>query len=139
MKKIFLDTNILLDVLLDRSPYVHPAQVIWSLAEKKKIRAAVSALSLRNVFFIIKKLSSSEKGYKAVETLVDLFQIVEVGSKMIQKALEIRLPDFEDAIQYYAALKFRAGVMISRDRSGFKASRIPIMDSAEFVAQWGED
>lgn len=134
MKKIFLDTNVLLDVLLERDPFYGPAQVVWSLVEKKKIRGAISAVSATNIFFILSKLSSSERAYQALETLAGIFEIEKVAAQTISKALSLRFEDFEDAVQYCSALQFGAKAIISRDPKGFGRSKIPIMNCSEFLA-----
>ncbi|MBI2981030.1 MAG: PIN domain-containing protein [Deltaproteobacteria bacterium] len=137
MKRIFLDTNILLDVLLARDPFCQRAQTVWSLAEKKEIVAAISTVSVSNVFFIIKKLSSREKAYEAVSVLAEIFKLVEVGAQTVSKSLQARFPDFEDAVQYYSALKFRAKAILSRDPSGFRGGKIPVMSCSEYLALLG--
>jgi predicted nucleic acid-binding protein len=134
MKRIFLDTNILLDVLLEREPFSQPAQVIWSLSEKNEIHAAISAVSLSNIFFIIKKLSSSENGYKSLNALVEIFDVIDIDWRLVQKSIESRFPDFEDALQYHSALRYRAQAIISRDPAGFMDSKIPLMDCAQYLA-----
>lgn len=133
MKRIFLDTNVLLDVFLERDPFCLPAQIIWSQAERKEIRAALSALSVNNIFFIIRKLSSREKAYLAVETLVKIFKVIDTTSSILTLALKARFPDFEDAVQYYSAAKFRAETIISRDPAGFEEGKIPVMDAAQWL------
>lgn len=137
MKRIFVDTNILLDVLLDRAPFSEPAQRLWSHAERRVIRAAISGVSIHNVFFIVRKLSSVEKGYKAIDTLASIFDLVDLSGPMIRKALQIRFPDFEDGLQYVSALKYRAQAIISRDPDGFLESRVPVMDCDEYLARKG--
>ena len=134
MEKIFLDTNILLDVLLERHPYCLSAQHVWSLAERKKVRAAVSATSLNNIFFIVKRLSSQQKAYQAIRTIFELFKILDVKSQTISEALRLQPPDFEDAIQYCCALAFRSQVILTRDPAGFSGSEIPVMDCDQYLA-----
>jgi len=135
MKKIFLDTNILLDVFLERQPFCIPAQKIWTLAERKEIEAAISVISINNSFFIIKKLTSAGKAYEAIEVLTKIFKLIELNSPMIHKALKTNNSDFEDTLQYLAAKKFRANAIISRNLTGFKKSEIPILDSSQYLAQ----
>lgn len=134
MKRVFVDTNILLDVLLERIPFVRPAQIIWSLAERKEIQAAISALSVSNIFFIINKLASREKAYLAVDTLLKIFKISEITGGMISKALAARFPDFEDAVQYFCALKSGARAILTRDPAGYLQSKLPVMDGNEYLA-----
>ncbi len=133
MKRVFIDTNILLDVFLERVPFAYPAQRVWSMAERKQMQAAVSTLSVCNIFFILKKLASTEKAYLAIETLVETFKLIEVTPRIISKALAARLNDFEDAVQYFCALQAGAKLILSRDPSGFGKSRLPVMDCNEYL------
>lgn len=134
MKKVFLDTNVLLDVLLERHPFCQSAQLLWSKAEKKEIQAAVSAISISNVYFIMKKLSNNEKAQLAVETLIKIFKIVEVNSRIIRKALKAQFSDFEDAIQYACALECKSEAIITRDPAGFKKGTLLVMECAQFLS-----
>lgn len=133
MKKIFLDTNILLDVLLDRYPHSEPAQRVWSLAEQKKVVAAISAISIANVFFIVKKLSSSQKAHQAIKTMMEIFKIVEVNAQVLRKALEKQTSDFEDSIQLICAERFRVQAIITRDPTGFPGSKISVIDCPQYL------
>lgn len=134
MKKIFLDTNILLDVLLERHPFCFPAQKLWTLADQKKIKAAISSVSLSTIFFIIQKSSSKDQAYKAVQTLVDIFKLVATNSRIVSQALKTQFSDFEDGLQYYSALSFKAQALITRDVKGFEKSQIPVMDAITYLA-----
>lgn len=98
------------------------------------MQGAISALSLNNIFYIVKKLTSTAKAYLAVETAASSFKVIEVTAVMVRKTLQERWPDFEDALQYHAALKFRSQVIISRDASGFSDSKIPVMDCHQYLA-----
>ena|SRR3989338_5498781 len=132
--RVFLDTNILLDVFLEREPFCLPAQKIWVLSEKKKIKAAISALSVSHVYFIIQKLSSRDKAGLAVIALLKMFKILEVNSQIIRKAHQSHFPDFEDAIQYFCALKFRSQAIVTRDPDGFIDSVIPVLDPVLYLS-----
>ncbi|HBF13138.1 MAG TPA: hypothetical protein DDW49_07105 [Deltaproteobacteria bacterium] len=138
MKKIFVDTNILLDIFLERVPFFRPAQVLWTLAENRKIQAGISALAVSHVFFIIQRKSSTDAAYKAITALTETFRIVDTTSRVISKAMKDHFPDFEDGIQYHCALKFKAKAIISRDRRGFEKSKIPLMEATEYLSVIGE-
>lgn len=134
MKRLFLDTNILLDIVLARDPFCEPAQILWTLSEKKKLHAGVSAISVSNVFFIVKKLASATKAYEAIEVIQEIFNIIPATSVLLKKATRAGWPDFEDAVQHLSALDFKAQALITRDPAGFKKSRLPIMTAAEYLA-----
>ena len=135
MKSAFLDTNILLDVLLNREPFVTWAQQIWTLAIQKKIKASISAASLLNCFYIIRKVKTNEQTYTVIENLVKIFHVIAVDSKIISKALQTRFDDFEDGVQYQCALKARSQTIITRDPKGFVKSKIQILDPLLFTTQ----
>lgn len=101
--------------------------------ERKSLLAAVSALSLSNAFFIVKKLSTAEKAYQAVRTMTEIFRIEAVDGRTVKKALQSGFADFEDAVQYQSALQFRASVILSRDFTGFSHSRIAVMDCTQYL------
>jgi predicted nucleic acid-binding protein len=134
MKPVFVDTNVLLDVLMAREPLLSSSSAVLDLIDRGIVKAGLSAISINNVFFILKKNSGSVKAYEVIETLQSLFTIVDLTSKLIKKSIEARWADFEDAIQYHSALAFKASVIISRDGKGFKNSRIPVMTPQEFLA-----
>ena len=136
MKKIFLDTNILLDVFLERKHFLQAAQRIWTLCEEKIVHGSISAISVNNVFFVIKKLANTEKAYQAVGILLDCFKVIEVNQNNLSKAYGLMFPDFEDAIQYQSALQWGAQVLITRNSTGFKNSEISIMDAAMYLSRY---
>lgn len=129
-----MDTNILLDVLLDRQPFCHPAQILWTLAQKRSIKAAISAVSMSHVFFVLKKLTGGDKAYQALTRISEDFQIVDTKNATIRKALQTHLPDFEDALQYFSALQFRAQAIITRDPAGFEHGKLPVLDCTQYLS-----
>jgi len=104
--------------------------------ERGKPLGFISAVSVSNIDYIVRKLGSKEKAHWAVETLAKIFKIVPIDQKMIQKALALRFSDFEDALQYLAALRCGAKVIISRDPDGFRRGSLPIMDAAQFLSEF---
>ena len=134
MKRIFVDTNIILDVLMNRSPFYETSKTVLELADKGTVKAAVAAVSLCNIFFLINKATGSEKAHEVIDNLLDLFFVIDTSAAILKKATNDRWTDFEDAIQYHSAASFRATAIISRDTSGFKKSRIPVLAPPEFLA-----
>lgn len=133
MKRIFLDTNILLDVFLERHPFCTSAQQVWTLVENKRLHAAISAISVMNIFFIMRKLTSVAKAHQAVRALIESFTIIETSARLISRALRSEISDLEDAVQYYSALKSGSMAIITRDPHGFKTSLIPVFDCAQYL------
>ena len=135
MTSIFVHTNILLDVLLGRGDFASPAQLIWTKALEKKLKASISSISLLNCFYIIKKFKSSHQAYEIIENLVKIFHTVSVDEKIISKALQTRFEDLEDGVQYQCALKAKASAILTRDPKGFLKSKIPVLDPIIFLNQ----
>ncbi|QQR79961.1 MAG: PIN domain-containing protein [Deltaproteobacteria bacterium] len=133
MKSVFLDTNVLLDVLLNREPFVSWAQQIWTLALQRKIKASISSISILNCFYIIKKLKTNDQAYSVIEDLAKIFNIIQIDSKVITNALQTRFEDFEDGIQHQCALISKSKAIITRDEKGFSKSKLPVLDPINFI------
>ena len=132
---VFLDTNVLLDVLLNRQPFAPEAQRIWSLAEKRQIRACVSAATFLNVYYIVRRLASRQQADRAVRGLRAIFQILPIDSDAIDQAIESPLKDFEDAVQHACTLRARALCIITRDERHFSRSSLPVISPDAFLAR----
>ena len=130
---IFIDTDILLDVLAERMAFYPPASRLWTLAEKRKIRAFISAISFNNIFYIVRKISGKEKAKEALSLLRDIFQIVPVDKDIISLALEAPMDDFEDAVQYFCARKINANYIITRNAQDFPYPKPIPLTADEFL------
>ena len=121
---IFLDTNILLDFLDRREPHYRAAAQIWTLAEQGTVIAHISAISLNNVFYILRKSAGVERAWEAVRTLRSTFDVVPLDIALLDEAATVAMPDLEDAIQAAAAVRAGASAIITRDARGFSASAV---------------
>ena len=131
---VLLDTNVLLDVLLERQPFVGEAQRLWSLAEAGLIRACVSPVSFLNVYYIVRRLASRSQADRAVRGMRAIFQVVPVDLAIIDQAIETPLRDFEDALQHACAVRARAVCIVTRDERHFSRSSVPVMAPDAFLA-----
>jgi predicted nucleic acid-binding protein len=130
---VFVDTNILLDVILNRSPFAQHSKLILELGLKKKIRPFTSATAISTAHYIIESNRDSKTAFEAVIRLNELFEIVEVNQNCINKSIACDPLDFEDATQYYCAKFANCEVIISRDKKGFKQFDIPCKSPKEFL------
>jgi predicted nucleic acid-binding protein len=133
MKKILLDTNIVLDLLARRTPFYREAAELFSLADRKLIKLSLSALSIVNTHFVLSKFKSDKEARKILRNLKILLEIISLDDKLIQLALNSDLKDFEDAIQYHTAIENEQDLIVSRNLSGFRNSKIPVMTAREFI------
>jgi predicted nucleic acid-binding protein len=134
--KVFLDTNILLDVLGHREPFYAAAAEIWALAEQRRIQAFVSAISFNNVFYIVRNLDGRTKAQKSLRLIRNVFESVAPDTHIINQAIDTDIADFEDAIQFHSAVRARTTCIITRNPGDFPKTDLPIHTPDEFLAFW---
>lgn len=130
---VFLDTNVVIDFMGEREGFFDDAAAIFSMIEDKRITASVSALTIVNCAYILKKAFSSDIMLEKVEALCQMFNVTPIDRSQLTGAVELRPYDYEDAVQYLSALPSRPDVIITRDKRGFNDFDILVMTPAEFV------
>lgn len=134
MKVLFIDTDVIIDLLSDRQPFSKDAAGIFSLIERREVRGCVSALSFSNLYYILNRFSSHGKVISMLNELADLTDILKVDSRIIKSALASGFKDFEDAIQYQAALEHKnVDVLITRNINDYRKSSLPVMTPETFL------
>jgi predicted nucleic acid-binding protein len=133
MKSIFLDTNIVLDLLAHRMPFYTEAAKLFSLADKKKVKLSISALCLADINYILSKQIPEMEVRTILRKFKVLVNVLQLDDKITDLALNSEFRDFEDAIQYYTAIENDQDLIITRNQSDFKESRIPVMTAGEFI------
>src|SRR5512133_1502619 len=104
MTDLFIDTDVIIDFLIDRKPYSREAAVIFTLIEQKKIKGYASSLTFSNLYYVLRKFESNSKVKSKLDSLAHLVGILKVDEETIKDALESEFTDFEDSIQYFSAL-----------------------------------
>jgi predicted nucleic acid-binding protein len=132
--KVFIDTNVLLDVLARRDPHYAAAAHVWTLCEQGKIEGYVSAISFNNVFYIVRRLTGRRAAHRSLGLLRDVFRPVTLDSQILNQSIASGFADFEDAIQYHSALRVDAVAIVTRDAAHFPKSEIAVVSPAGFVA-----
>jgi len=134
MTELFIDTDVIIDFLIDRKPFSREAAVIFTLIEQKKIKGHVSVLTFSNIYYILRKIESHNKVKAKLESLSNIVGILNVGERIIKDALANDFPDFEDSIQYFTAIESKkADIIITRNIKDYKKSSIPVMTPADFL------
>jgi predicted nucleic acid-binding protein len=134
MKKVFLDTNIAIDLLTERVPFYNDAAKIFSLADNQAIELYCSALSIANIYYILFRNKSNKVANEALNELLELLKILPLNEKNIKYSLLNRsFHDFEDALQYFTALENQMDVIVTRNTTDFKAATFSVVTSNEFV------
>ena len=128
MKKIFIDTNIVLDLLGKREPFYEDAAKLFSLADRGKIKLYVSSLTIANSNYVLSKLKSAKDARVILIKFKILVVVLELNDKIIDLSLnDDSFKDFEDGLQYYTALENESDILITRNLKDFKSSKIPVM------------
>ena len=134
MMRVFLDTNVVLDVLGERKPFVEHAKPIWMLAERGRITGLVSALSFSNIFYILRKYADAGTAIQSLRYLRANFTPAPCDQSVIDHALASDFADFEDAIQYFCARNAEAECIVTRDAGHFRSAAIPVLSPEQFLA-----
>jgi predicted nucleic acid-binding protein len=134
MRKILLDTNIIIDLLAKREPFYQEAAKLFSLADKEKVSLYTSALSIANVNYVLLKQRKPEETKQILRKLKLLVGIISLDEKTISLALnDNEFNDFEDALQYYSAVENNIEIIISRNLKDFENARLPVMTAGQFI------
>lgn len=133
MKKLFVDTNIVIDLLSGRKEFYEASQDLFTYAIDNQIVLIVSSLTFANTHYILKdqlKISKVRSSLRKFKTLVE---VAPFDDKILELALEEEFKDFEDGIQYYIAIENSCEAIITRNKKDFKNSSIPIFNASEFM------
>lgn len=130
---VFLDTNVLLDVLGERQPFFDESARVWSLAESDKIQGMVSPITCANIYHIMRRHANRNQADKAMRLIRDIFHVVPCDQGIINQAIDAGLTDFEDAIQLFCAVHAKAVYLITRDSDHFPNPPLPVLSPGEFL------
>lgn len=132
--RLFLDTNIMLDLLGQRQPFYDSIAKIATIADRGEIHLAVSALSFATVNYFLSKYENPEKAREKLRKFKIISTIVGVNELIIEKGLNSNFTDFEDALQYFCALESDCNIILTRNPKDFKTSELPLMTAEEYLA-----
>lgn len=132
--KIFLDSDVVLDYFTNRDPYVNAASELFELNLKGEIVLYLSAVSINNIYYITRKFLGHKKSIEAVETLVEMTEIVGTSKNELIHALKSGFSDFEDSIQYASALTIEGiDLIITRNIKDYRHSDLAVMTPDSFL------
>lgn len=133
MDKIFIDTSIILDLLLERHPDHKYAAHLFTLADKGNIEIYISSLCFSHLDYIISKQHNKSETRRILIRFKLLVNILSVDDKIISLALSSSFSDFEDAIQYYTALENNIPILITRNLKDYKKTSISMMTAEMYL------
>lgn len=132
--KVLIDTNVILDVLCNRADFVEHSSNVWKLCETAQIEGYISALSIPNIVYILRKELTAESTEDVIKKLRLIFRIADLTAKDITSGAKMHLSDFEDALQISCAVRIKAQYIITRNVKYFANSPIAALKPSEFLA-----
>ena len=133
MEKVFIDSDIILDLLAKREPYYQSAALLFSRFGQGGLEAFVSPLIFANLFYLLRKSTSNARAKETLKKLKTLMQVLPINDKIIEQALNSEFQDFEDAVQYYTAAENGINILITRNKKDYKKAAITICTAEEFL------
>ena len=138
--KIFVDSDVVIDFFTDRAPHVNPASELFELNEQGKVKLYLSAISINNIYYIVRKFLGHKKTIEVVELLVEMTEIIGTTKNEIVQALKNNFPDYEDSVQYSSALTIEGlDVIITRNIKDYRNSSIAVMTPLNFLKMKDEN
>lgn len=131
--RILFDTNVVLDVLIDREPFSTVAAHLFSSVERGEITGYLCATTITTIHYLAGKVVGARQAAEEIRKLLMLFKIAPVNQNVLASALRLEFPDFEDAVLHEAARHVRAQGLVTRDLHGFKRVKIPVYAPEEYL------
>lgn len=132
--KLFVDSDVVIDFFTDREPYVNPASELFELNEQGHVRLYLSAVSINNIYYIVRRFLGHKKTLEVVETLIEMTEIVGTTKKEISQALKNDFIDYEDSVQYSSALTVKdLDAIITRNIKDYRNSSMAVMTPLNFL------
>lgn len=131
MKKIFIDTNIIIDLLIKRDGYISSAKIL-ALAKDNDVTLYSSVLTMANIAYILRKSFVGDGLYQQMMKLSNILCVSDLTKKQFEQAISLKARDFEDALQYYCAMDNSCDVIITRNKKDFTFSTITVLTPEEY-------
>lgn len=134
MRKILIDTNIVIDLLSRRELFYNEAASLFSLADKKDIELSVSSLTIANTSYTLLRQKTANETKAILRKLRLIIKILPLDDKIVGLALnDDTFSDFEDGLQYFTAIENAQDTIITRNLKDFKHSKLPVITARQFL------
>lgn len=131
--KVLIDTNIILDVLCKRPNLYEDSAKIFKLCEVKRISGVISALSIPNIVYILRKELDADKTKEILDTLMLIFSVADLKADDLKKAANMKFKDYEDAVQSACAARIKANYIVTRNIKDFSESKVTAIKPSELL------
>jgi predicted nucleic acid-binding protein len=134
VKKLLVDTNIVIDLLSKREKFYNEAAELFSRADRKEFNLTISTLTFANTNYILAKLKTPKEAREILRRFKLLVELLNLDARITELALcDDNFKDIEDGLQYYSAIENKIDVIITRNKKDFKHSTIPFLTAREFL------
>ncbi len=134
MKKVLIDTDVILDFFFDRKPFSDDSAIILSLCEQGKLQGFITPVIVSNTYYLLRRTAQHGKVIEKLKQLLTITNVLQMNKLVIENALNSKFKDFEDALQHFAAVDYgEIEVIITRNTKDFKNSEIGVMSPDSFV------
>ena len=130
---ILYDTNIILDVFLERHPFFENSAYLLDLAEKRLVNGWLGATTLTTIYYLLNRELSSDKSEKIIQSLFDVFNVAPVNRFVLNSALEINFKDNEDAILHQSAFHSNLDGIVTRNKKDFSKAKLSVYTPQELL------
>jgi len=132
--RLLIDTNIVLDVMLDRAPHAGVAAQVLSLVDSGRIDGALCGTSVTTIHYVAARTVGEKRAAALVKELLQIFEIAQVDRQTLMSAAGLGFADFEDAVIHEAASAWGASGIVTRDKTGFQQATLPVFNAHELLS-----
>ncbi|HEX8683977.1 MAG TPA: PIN domain-containing protein [Ardenticatenaceae bacterium] len=133
--RVLFDTNVVLDVLLKREPWLQESLALWQANDERRITGYVTATTVTDVFYIARRLAGLEIARTATRVCLEAFDICAVERQTLEAAMAFAGADFEDNLQIACAILMGLDAIVTRDQEGLRNSLVPVLSPSDLLAQ----
>ena len=138
--RLMIDTNILLDVLLDREPWNEQAKAVLSLCENRQVQGFVSASAVTDIFYITRRaLGSIEDTYRVISSILSIVKILTVTNDDVINAFQVKAKDFEDCLMATCARSNKCAAIVTRNKKDFLSFGVTLYSPEELLLLFDEE
>ena len=136
IKKVFIDTDIILDVALAREPFFTASKIILAMAENNIIIGNISSNCVANIYYILRKSGGDNKARKFILNIVKYITVIAINHQNVLDSLRSKFSDFEDALQHSSAVENQCEYIITRNIEDYKNAEIKVLLPEEFIGMF---
>ncbi len=137
MRRLLADTNVILDVLLDRQPHAEASGAIWASVETAECEGFLAAHAITTIHYLLQRELGAGRAKQMIALILVVFRVAAVDGGVIEQALRLPIADFEDAVTTAAALEAKCDFIVTRDPKGFRASPVRALGPEAVLAILG--